>query len=458
MTLRSHAFKQDPRVIKARELLLEALKDHTKKLNTISPPQADKALTYKEVIDSYSSVRGTRLYYPFLGSGFGHGSLVELLDGSVKYDMITGIGVHFMGHCHPEITKAAFDAATSDTIMQGNLQQNIESYDLAQKLVTLSGLPHCFFTTSGAMANENALKVALQKNSPGSRVLAFDHCFAGRTLTFSQITDKPSFREGLPLNVSVDYIPFYDPENPEESTALAISTLKKHMERYPKSHAVMIFELIQGEAGFYVGSKPFFEALMKICKEHHIAVFCDEIQTFARTSKLFAFQHFSLEKYVDIVSIGKLCQICATLFTEEYKPKPSLLSQTFTGSTSSILAFQKLLEILEKGDLFGNQGRLIAIHERFVYHFKAIEKEHPGLISGPYGIGGMIAFTPYEGKQETSTRFVQALFEAGVIAFTAGTNPTRVRFLVPALVITDQEIEDVMKIVKATLLKEKPRV
>ncbi len=77
---------------------------------------------------------------------------------------------------------------------------------------------------------------------------------------------------------------------------------------------------------------------MTLCRENHIAVCCDEVQTFGRLPKLFAFQYFGLEDLVDIVSIGKLSQVCATLFRKEFKPKAGLLSQTFTGSTSSLHA------------------------------------------------------------------------------------------------------------------------
>ena len=157
--------------------------------------------------------------------------------------MITGIGVHHLGHSHPLLTQAALDAALGDTIMQGNLQQNGESAALAHELIAISHLPHCFLSTSGVMATENALKIAFQKNAPAQRILAFEHCFTGRTLSMSQITDKPQFREGLPLNVLVDYVPFYDNNKPEESTELAIRQLKNHIARYPKGHAVMIFEL-----------------------------------------------------------------------------------------------------------------------------------------------------------------------------------------------------------------------
>ena len=140
---------------------------------------------------------------------------MELADGSVKYDMISGIGVHYLGHSHPALIAAGVDAAIRDTVMQGNLQQNVESVAMSQTLLDLANrgekrLTHCFLTTSGSMANENSLKIILQKQTPASRVLAFEHAFAGRTLAMSMITDKASFRTGLPKVLDVDYLPFWD--------------------------------------------------------------------------------------------------------------------------------------------------------------------------------------------------------------------------------------------------------
>jgi 4-aminobutyrate aminotransferase-like enzyme len=452
--MKKNALLLDPRVVKAKELILEAVQDHTSHIQKAAPPDPALIPAYTDLLKTFNESRGAPLFYPYLGSGLGRGSLVELLDGSVKYDMITGIGVHELGHSHPRWIAASLEASLQDTIMQGNLQQNMESALLAKEIIRLSQLPHCFFTTSGAMANENALKAAFQKNAPASRILAFERCFAGRSFTLSQITDKPSFREGLPLNIGVDYLPFYDPARAEESTDKACTLLRKYITRYPKGYALMLFELIQGEAGFYPGSRSFFEPLMKICRENHIAILADEIQTFGRTTQLFAFQHFGLEPYVDIATMGKMCQVCATLFTQEYAPKPGLLSQTFTGATSAIFACRALLDILTSGPFLGEKGRIAAIYQRFENHFLQLEKEFPHLIEGPYGIGGMIAFTPLKGQRDSVIRFVHALFDAGVLSFIAGSNPTRVRFLVPALVITDQEIDEVMHIVKNTLTKQ----
>lgn len=447
--LHAEKLKNDPRVKQAKALIREALIEHQNSIQKINPQDPTRKIAYQEMLDRLEETRGAKLYFPYIGSGIGNNSFVELSDGSIKYDMITGIGVHFFGHSHPDFLEATVDAALSDIVMQGNLQQNDDGLELSSLLIKESGLPHCFLSTSGVMANENALKIAFQKNAPAQRILAFDHCFAGRSLSFSQVTDKPAFREGLPLNVLVDYIPYFDAERPEASLDEAKKRLLQTIQRYPKGHAIMIFELVQGEGGFYAGSKLFFETLMKICKEHHIAVFADEVQSFARTPSLFAFQHFGLSEYVDIAAVGKLSQAAATLFTKEYAPRAGLLSQTFIGSTSALKVGKLLIEKLIKGNYYGDKGRIAAIHKRFEEHLKKI----PHLVKGPFGIGCMVAFTPLDGSYEKTTKAIHALYEAGVMTFIAGSHPSRIRMLVPGGVIKDEEIDAVMKIIESTLEK-----
>lgn len=452
-SLIGYQFNKDPRIKQATDLLLEALSEHQKKINHVSPPQTTLVQAYQEILDMFTEYRGGKLYFPYIGSGIGNGCLVELLDGSVKYDMISGIGVHYWGHNHKELLKIGVEAALADTTMQGHLQQNLDALELSDILLNASGMNHCFLSSSGAMANENALKIAFQNKHPADRVLAFEHCFMGRTLALAQITDKPSYREGLPETISVDYIPFYDSNHPEESTTKAIETLKKHLAQHPNRYAAMCFELIQGEGGFRLGTREFFLALIKILKEHSILIFIDEVQTFGRTSSLFAYQYYQLEEYVDIVTIGKLSQVCATLFRKKLKPKPGLLSQTFTSSTSALKAGKLIISSLLNDGYLGTEGKIEKVHQQFITLFKKIEKKHPKLISGPYGIGGMIAFTPFSGEFKEVSNFIQDLFRAGVISFIAGTHPSRVRFLIPMGAITEKDIENVIAIVEDILIK-----
>jgi 4-aminobutyrate aminotransferase-like enzyme len=453
---RAERFFTDPRVARARQLILEALSEHQTSLTGIQYPDSELRHAYEDRIETFGELRGGGLFYPYLGSGIGRGPLVELADGSVKYDFISGIGVHHWGHSHPDMIAAALDAAIRDVIVQGNLQQNEESLALAEELLAAANakaanLKHCFFSTSGAMANENALKVMFQKNSPADRLLAFEHCFAGRTLAMASVTDKPDYREGIPSTLSVDYVPFFDPNRPEESVRRSLDHVICHLGRYPGKHAAMIFELVQGEGGFHPGSPEFFVALMKLLRSHGVAVMVDEVQTFGRTTELFAFQHFGLDEFVDVVTVGKCSHVCATLFKAEYKPRPGLLSQTFTAGTAAIFAARTLLRGLTQGGYFGPDGKIARLHDHFERRLKEISERMPGVVEGPFGIGAMVAFTPFGGDSHKVKRFVHALFEAGVISFYCGANPTRVRFLVPVGAATFEDIDTVVAIVEKTL-------
>lgn len=447
---------QDPRIKQAKALLSSVLQEHQQKIQGVRPPDPDLKENYEKLLQEFAQVRGNKLFFPYIGSGMGKGALVELLDGSVKYDFITGIGPHCFGHNAPQLLESSIDAALNDIIMQGNFQQNGDVLEFCQLLINASGLDHCFLATIGAMANENALKLAFQKNYPAYRILTFERCFMGRTLATTQITDKPLFRENLPINYFIDYIPFYDSERPEESIKLSTNSLKKFIKRYPKQHAAMIFELVQGEGGFYAGSHEFFVSLIEILKDNNIAVFVDEIQTFGRTSQLFAFQHFKLDALVDIVTIGKLSQVCATLFRSTYSPRPALLSQTFIGSTAALRAGTTIVHKLLNEGYFGAKGKNMHIQNVMMGHLEGIARRHPCLIEGPYGLGVMIAFTPFKGHAVSVNEFVQKLFEAGVMSFVAGSDPTRVRFLVPFCVVTDEDIAKAMAIVEETLVTFQP--
>ncbi len=373
--LAAEAFFRDPKVIEAKNQLINALKVHQKKLTHVKPPDPHRQPFFQKLLSDFYQQRGGSLWFPYLGSGIGNGALVELLDGSVKYDFIGGIGPHIFGHSHPDIVASSLEAALGDTIMEGHLQQNKDAVDLTELLLKTSKLDHCFLTTTGAMANENAFKIAFQKKFPAFRILAFDHCFSGRTLSMSQITDKPSFRVELPSNIFVDYIPFYDPLHPKESLEKAIKTLRQCLHRHPHEYALMCFELVQGEGGFHFGTREFYKAIMTELREHNVVILIDEVQTFGRLPELFAFQYFHLEEFADIVTIGKASQVCATLYRKELKPKPGLLSQTYSGSTTAIQASLVIIQYLLKGNFFGSGGRIEKIHDLFSKHLQRLSNK-----------------------------------------------------------------------------------
>ncbi len=450
-------FFKDSAVLKDQESLLASLSKYQSQIKGIAPPNPELVDNYKKSLKEFENIRGGPLFFPYISSGLGNGPFIELEDGSIKYDFISGIGTHHFGHSHHELIRATLTASLFDTVMQGHLQQSSHSLRFSKKLLALANakgakLAHCFLASSGVMAGENALKIAFQKKFPANRILAFKHCFAGRTLTFAQITDKADYRIGLPNSIPVDYVPFFDPQNSEKSIKEAEHALKEHITRYPGLHAAMFFELILGEAGYFEGSSEFHQALMQICKNNNIAVLVDEVQTFARTSEPFAFQYYNLDDLVDVVWVGKSTQVCATLFTNEFKPKPGLISQTFTASTTAIAAGEVILDAFAEDNYFGSKGKIIEFHKIFVEQLQAISNRNPNFLRGPFGVGVMIAFTVLDGHFENTKEFVQKLFDNGVMAFIAGKNPTRVRFLIPIGAVTKAHILDACTIIEKTLL------
>lgn len=450
-------FFNDPRLAEAKKLIQEALGEHTSKITTVRPPNPELKESYDSLLKKMADYRGGALFYNYLGSGIGNGPFVELADGSVKYDFITGIGVHYMGHSHPGVIDAQLNGALSNTVMNGHLQQNTDTaglLELFSKEACKYGalVKNVFLSTSGAMANENAFKVIFQKRAPANRFFAFEKCFAGRTLAMAWVTDKAAYRQGLPKTLDVDYIPFYDANDHQGSIDRAVYAMKKQITRFPGMHAGFVMEVIQGENGSWVGHYDFFMALINVCKENNISVFVDEVQSFARTSELFAYQYFKLDKHVDVVAVGKNSQVCATLFTDDHKPKPGLMSQTFTGSAAQIAASHYVISSIVNGGYLGENGKINKLHDRFKSNLEKIAKKHPDKLKGPFGIGAMVAMTVFNGDEPKTKAFTIKLFENGVLSFMASGHPnTRVRFLLPVMVTEDKHIDEVCEIIEKTL-------
>lgn len=449
-------FLDDPRIAQAKKLIAEALAEHQQKITGITPAATEQVDNYQSMIQELSQNRGGNLFYRYIGSGFGNGPLVELADGSVKYDLITGIGVHYFGHSHKDIILASVQGAIENTPMQGHLQQNYSSAQLIKILLEQAnkyqaGLSHVVLTSSGAMANENAIKIAFQKRSPASRILAFEKCFSGRTLGLSFVTDKAAYRQGLPKTLDVDYLPFFDEKKPEESIKNTLYTLKKYLKRYPKQHACLLFEPILGEGGSWGGDKTFFHEVLSLARSENITIISDEVQAFGRTSELYAFQYYGLDKLIDIVTIGKMSQVCATLFKEDHKPGVGLISQTFTSSSSAIHASLEVLKKLTTENFLGKTGKIESLGNYFRNELMKLSEKYPQKVSGPYGVGAMVAMTVFEGDAKKSQDFTYKLFDAGVISFTAGDAPTRIRFLMPVGAIEEHHIKAVSQIIEKVL-------
>jgi acetylornithine/N-succinyldiaminopimelate aminotransferase len=426
----SDQFFSDKFVNDAIDIILQRMGHYQSQISQVLNPKNECSESFAKLINIVDTFRGP-LYFPYLSSGIGSGPYVECSDGSVKLDFISGIGVHW-SHGDRDIVKSSIFAAVHDTVMQGNLQQHRGSVDLFKLLCESSGLDYAFLTSSGVMAVENALKICFQKRFPAKRILAFSKNFCGRTLAAASITDKAANRLGIPKCLDVDYIPFYDRSiSISENIDRCITLLSEYIKRYPDDYACMKFELIQGEGGIVVGSRLFFKEIIKFLKQNSIPVVVDETQTFGRTTHLFAFQMFDLQDDVDVVCIGKLSQVCATLYKKSFKPKPGLISQTFTSSTSAIEASKVIIDQLLNHNYLGKNGKISKIHGYFSRKFRQLQSKYPDYLSDLRGVGTMVAFRVFDGEKEVVLDFISKCFDKGLISFIAGNNPSFVRFLLP---------------------------
>ncbi len=425
-------------------------------IHSIQPSAPELKDHAKNLFDRAAQFRGRPLAYPFVGSGSGRGVYVELEDGSVKLDLINGIGIHIFGHGHPLVMEAAVRGALSDVIMQGNLEPNKEYIQFSEKLVKLaarkSAIKYAWFATCGTMANENAIKIARQKNTPARMILAFKNAFAGRSTMMAEVTDNVAYKQGLPDYNEVLRIPWYDKADPQ-STEKTLRAIKEHVANHDKNICCFWFEPMLGEGGYTPATREFFLPLLEFCREQKIATCADEVQTFARTGELFAFETLELGHLVDIVTIAKTAQLGATLYTEEYNPKPGLIAGTFSGATVSMTTGMAIVDELVNGGYMGKSGRIQKIHQKFINGLNHLnETTCKGKINDAGGMGLMMAFTPFEGKKEQVDLFLKKLFQNGVIAFPCGKGPYRARFLVPAIIL-DEDLDLALNVIEKTILE-----
>jgi len=431
-------------------------------LEAVAALQADArtvdADSYSAQLQRVARLRGRPLFFPYIGSGLGRGARVLTADGRWLLDFAIGIGVHFFGHSHPDLLRAALTAAASDVVMQGNLQANAEYGDLLDLLLSYSApqLVHGWLSLSGAEANENALKLIRYHHQPARDLIAFRRCFHGRTTTMAEITDRPDDRKGQPARERVFYLPFYEPDDPD-SPQRTLTALREVLDQQPGAIAACVFELVQGESGFRVAPREFFVPLMETLKEQGVAVWVDEIQTFGRTGELFAFQRLGLTEYVDVVTVGKLLQNSAVLFRDEYQPDPSLISGTFAGSTVGLAVGRRIVEKLVHENYLGLQGKIAILEQLARNGLTRLQADLPGAIHSFGGIGAMWAFEPAEASHEGVKALLQECYRNGLILYYsgAGEGPYRVRMFLPGGVLTVDEFDEALDILRFSISRLK---
>lgn len=444
------------KVQKQIDELVQSVGDISKKIKSVSAANPDRVPKFKEMADKIAQNRGRPLYLPFIGSGIGNGSFVELEDGSVKLDLINGIGINLMGHSNPRVISATVRGALQDIIVQGNLEPNKEYVEFGQLITSLakkkSRLTHAWITTCGSMANEIALKISRQKRNPARKIIAMKGAFAGRSTLMTEITDNPATKEGQPNYDETLRIPFLD-INEARSREIALAEMKKHIDQNKGNISAFMFELVQGEGGFNVGTREYFIPLFELCQENKILLWADEVQTFGRTGELFAFEKLDLGNYLDFCTIAKTAQVGCTLFTGEMNPKPGLIAGTFAGATASLSAGTEIIKMLVEDNYLGPNGKIAKLHNEFVGMLQKLsEGSLKGMLDDIGGTGLMIAAKPLDGSKAMIEKLVKVLFENGIIGYYCGHGPYKLRFLIPAT-MSSAEVKLAGEILEKSILQ-----
>jgi 4-aminobutyrate aminotransferase-like enzyme len=414
------------------------------------PPLSAQAMEAE--LSELAAMRGRPAFYPYLGSGLGRGARAMLADGRWMLDFALGIGVHLFGHGNLDLIETALRAAAGDLVMQGNLVFNREYHALMKTLLAHApaGMENCWLSLSGADANENALKLIRQKRDGRPGVIAFRGCFHGRTSAMAEITDRPDYRVGQPRTFPVEYVSFYDRRDPEAAQK-TLAALREIIRRDGDRMAAFMVELIQGEAGFITAPREFFVPLFEECRSAGIAIWVDEVQTFARVSALFATDLLGLADYVDVITIGKVFQGSALLHRKSFAPDPALISGTYAGATVSMAVAVRIIEKLTNEGMFGPEGREKQLERLTRAHLERLGRKHPRVISEVDGVGAMVAFRVGDGALKSTRDFIRRCFDAGLVLYYGGHEPACIRLFLPAGVLTDEELADAFAILDRCL-------
>jgi predicted acetylornithine/succinylornithine family transaminase len=224
----------------------------------------------------------------------GHGVWVTDSHGRELIDMVAGIAVNVLGHCHPAV-RAALDEQASTLIHTSGLFYTKPQIDAAELLVSQAFPGSVFFCNSGAEAVEAALKLARKwgkrHREDSYKVVCFQGAFHGRTLGALSATSGVKYREPFePLPEGFVRVPYND----ADAVAAAITD----------DVAAVLLEPILGESGVYVMDDSVLRDIRRICDERHVLLILDETQTgMGRTGTWWAHQHAGVRP--DVMAVAK---------------------------------------------------------------------------------------------------------------------------------------------------------
>jgi acetylornithine/N-succinyldiaminopimelate aminotransferase len=228
----------------------------------------------------------------------GQGVYLRDENGHDYLDLLSGIGVSALGYGHPAVEEA-IARQSKRLIHTSNLYYHEGTAELALRLTEISGLDRVFLCNSGTEAWEAALKLARANagrlRAAGSRIgtkfLAIEHSFHGRSMGAVATTHKLKYREPFdPVMPGVEFVRFND-----------VGDLRA---KFSEEFCAICIEPVQGEGGIHPISREFFATARELCDSTGALLLADEIQSgLGRTGRWFAYQHYSI--LPDVTTIAK---------------------------------------------------------------------------------------------------------------------------------------------------------
>ena len=384
----------------------------------------------------------------------GMGSYVFDVAGQRYLDLGSGIAVCCLGHAYPAITEALVEQSKK-LIHISNLYFTEPQGRLAAEIVRRIGPGKCFFSNSGAEANEGLYKLARKfGNSEGRyEILTATNSFHGRTLAGIAATGQDKVKKGFePIMPGFRHIPYND----LEAARNAIS---------PSTVAILI-EGVQGEGGVTPATPEYLLGLRALCDEKKLLLLMDGVQCgHFRTGKFQSFQRIlegvpGGEKFLPdglsmAKSLGGGFPIGAFWVRAPYADLlgPGTHASTFGGTPLACAVALKIFEVIEREKLDENARKLGAWMQS---ELDRLAEKYPTVVKRSRGIGFMLGLELAENipalaasDKPAAIQVVNRLHAAGVLTIPAGTQIVR---LLPSLNLKPQEagegiakIEDVVK-------------
>ena len=383
--------------------------------------------------------------YNRLPVSFTHGEGVWLWDESGKkyLDALAGIAVSALGHAHPKLVRAIAEQA-GKVIHTSNIYEIRNQAELADRICALSGMDEVFFCSSGAEANEAAIKLARlfghQNGVDHGAIIVMEKAWHGRTLATLSATGSRKAQAGFePLVPGFLRVPYND-----EAAVRQVAESNHNV-------VAVLVEVLQGEGGIHVGNLDYIRFLRRICDERNWLLMIDEVQSgIGRTGRWFGFQHAGVTPDVMTLAkgLGSGVPIGACVGAGRAKGvfKPGNHGSTFGGGPLVCAAGLATLAIMEEEGLLANAAKMGDVIRN------GMRDELAG-VNGIIEIRGMGLMIGIELDRPCGDLVKQALDAGLLINVTAD----KVIRLLPPLVIRETEAREVVArlapMVKAFLAK-----